>query len=624
MKTAAAVASKRKKYQRFQSGDADEPGSLDTRVDNGSTVGDDGDGGGGDDHGGAGANARSSHDSLDVEEPPRSLELEQPDGVPVTKPAGSNSAIELVGSIAGICTTAAFLPQVFTVHLTGDTEGLSLSMYCIFVSGVFLWMAYGVCKGAASLVLANLITFVLAGYILAAIIRNEFFTADEAMDAIDIAEAVVEDPTLANDPTIKKELVDALGSLVAVCAAGPVRTFTHPRVHTGMRDVLLQPGWHFFAALQMHGADDPAASDEYEADEGRPSAERGSGHEEPVAAGRRRAAAAAAGSGGDWAASGEAADDGSGSGSGSGVPAGRAASSVSSSSPSIDRGALRELLQPFRVQAALTALAAVDAVLYDADAATPSSSARRPPSSPGCDAAAASPPAAAAVGNASRSASALAAAADAESGGLCSGVRVARSVAPLAYGVEECLGMVERAERRRHLAYAYIVLVRPDQLWTSPLPPAKSWAKGAKGDAAAAVLQAQTGDAHFAIVPRGASSFLRALELLRNDCHADAATSNATTAAASDADGSGAAYLNRRSAASARLVAPECLLASAPRFSSACLFRTRLGLDRRHANLFYPNGAPVRSPRVGRVCSSHSAAGRNASRQLLAANIECL
>ena len=38
-------------------------------------------------------------------------------------------------------------------------------MYTIFVFGVLLWMVYGVCKKAGSLVLANFITFVLAGYI---------------------------------------------------------------------------------------------------------------------------------------------------------------------------------------------------------------------------------------------------------------------------------------------------------------------------------------------------------------------------------------------------------------------------------------------------------------------------
>ena len=51
-----------------------------------------------------------------------------------------STLIELVGSIAGACTTAAFLPQVYTVYTTGNTDGLSLPMYCIFVAGVFMWI----------------------------------------------------------------------------------------------------------------------------------------------------------------------------------------------------------------------------------------------------------------------------------------------------------------------------------------------------------------------------------------------------------------------------------------------------------------------------------------------------
>ena len=122
---------------------------------------------------------------------------------------------------------------------TGDTSGLSFSMYIIFVSGVFLWMAYGVCKGASSLVLANLITFILAGYILVAIIRNEFFAAAEDLDAIDAAEAAVEG-TITEDSKVGTMLVDAPGSLVAVCAAGPgARSRTGAG---GIRDVLLADG----------------------------------------------------------------------------------------------------------------------------------------------------------------------------------------------------------------------------------------------------------------------------------------------------------------------------------------------------------------------------------------------
>jgi len=152
--------------------------------------------------------------------------------------------VESVGSLAGACTTAAFLPQVWAVHLTGDTSGLSLPMYCIFVFGVFMWMLYGVLKGAGSLVLANLITFVLAGYILAAIVENVFFHSQK-------------EPLLEEALRDAGDAAAALLPMVAVCAAGPAHTFTHPRVHDGLQELLLQPGWDFFGAFDVRASYSP-------------------------------------------------------------------------------------------------------------------------------------------------------------------------------------------------------------------------------------------------------------------------------------------------------------------------------------------------------------------------------
>ena len=50
---------------------------------------------------------------------------------------------EIVGLVAAIITTAAFLPQVFKTYKTKDTSGLSLSMYISFLFGVVLWLIYG-------------------------------------------------------------------------------------------------------------------------------------------------------------------------------------------------------------------------------------------------------------------------------------------------------------------------------------------------------------------------------------------------------------------------------------------------------------------------------------------------
>ena len=50
---------------------------------------------------------------------------------------------ELIGFIAAVCTTFAFLPQVIKVWKTKQTKDLSLRMYTIMFIGICLWFVYG-------------------------------------------------------------------------------------------------------------------------------------------------------------------------------------------------------------------------------------------------------------------------------------------------------------------------------------------------------------------------------------------------------------------------------------------------------------------------------------------------
>lgn len=73
---------------------------------------------------------------------------------------------DLVGTIAAVLTTTSFLPQAILVLRTRKTEGISLTMYAMFTTGVALWLAYGILAGAMPVILANLVTLVLATAIL--------------------------------------------------------------------------------------------------------------------------------------------------------------------------------------------------------------------------------------------------------------------------------------------------------------------------------------------------------------------------------------------------------------------------------------------------------------------------
>lgn len=75
--------------------------------------------------------------------------------------------IDLLGFVAGVCTTVAFLPQVFQVWRTRSADDISLGMYSIFVSGVALWLVYGVVSAQIAIIVSNSVTLVLAGSVLA-------------------------------------------------------------------------------------------------------------------------------------------------------------------------------------------------------------------------------------------------------------------------------------------------------------------------------------------------------------------------------------------------------------------------------------------------------------------------
>lgn len=77
----------------------------------------------------------------------------------------------MIGSIAAVLTTFAFLPQVIKVIKTKDTESIALGMYLMQVLGIALWLAHGLVIQDLPLILANSVSFILSGIILVYKIR---------------------------------------------------------------------------------------------------------------------------------------------------------------------------------------------------------------------------------------------------------------------------------------------------------------------------------------------------------------------------------------------------------------------------------------------------------------------
>ena len=80
---------------------------------------------------------------------------------------------EIIGLIAAVCTTFAFVPQVMKVWKTKQTKDLSLRMYSIMFLGIVLWLVYGILIDSLSIILANVVTATLIGTILVFIIQGK-------------------------------------------------------------------------------------------------------------------------------------------------------------------------------------------------------------------------------------------------------------------------------------------------------------------------------------------------------------------------------------------------------------------------------------------------------------------
>ena len=69
---------------------------------------------------------------------------------------------DIVGYIAACLTTTAFIPQAWMTWKNKHADGISLGMYIILVSGVMLWLGYGVLLNAWPIIIANIVTLLLA------------------------------------------------------------------------------------------------------------------------------------------------------------------------------------------------------------------------------------------------------------------------------------------------------------------------------------------------------------------------------------------------------------------------------------------------------------------------------
>ncbi|HYJ18387.1 MAG TPA: SemiSWEET transporter [Burkholderiales bacterium] len=74
---------------------------------------------------------------------------------------------DLIGLLAGVLTTIAFVPQLLKIYATKSGKDVSARMFVMFIAGVALWLVYGIMIRSLPVIIANLLTLGLAISIMA-------------------------------------------------------------------------------------------------------------------------------------------------------------------------------------------------------------------------------------------------------------------------------------------------------------------------------------------------------------------------------------------------------------------------------------------------------------------------
>ena len=77
----------------------------------------------------------------------------------------------IIGVTAGICTTAAVLPQIYKAWKTKKVTDISPGMFIVLLAGLLLWVVYGFMKKDIPIIATNGLALALNGFMLFLMVR---------------------------------------------------------------------------------------------------------------------------------------------------------------------------------------------------------------------------------------------------------------------------------------------------------------------------------------------------------------------------------------------------------------------------------------------------------------------
>ena len=69
--------------------------------------------------------------------------------------------IQILGLVAGACTSVAAVPQFFKTWKTKNVQDISTRMFILYVIGNGLWLTYGIFKSDLPIIITNAIALII-------------------------------------------------------------------------------------------------------------------------------------------------------------------------------------------------------------------------------------------------------------------------------------------------------------------------------------------------------------------------------------------------------------------------------------------------------------------------------
>lgn len=69
--------------------------------------------------------------------------------------------IELLGIVAGIFSTIAFVPQIYQIYKTDNTSSFSYITIIVYLLGQFLWSIYGIINKKGTIVVFSVSSIII-------------------------------------------------------------------------------------------------------------------------------------------------------------------------------------------------------------------------------------------------------------------------------------------------------------------------------------------------------------------------------------------------------------------------------------------------------------------------------